>query len=61
MALTAFVGLESHLGSYPSSSDRGIQYCSYAYVNLLLDNNIKISMTENGRPDQKMPQQKEST
>lgn len=31
-------------------SDRGIQYCSHAYVKLLLDQNIKISMTENGDP-----------
>lgn len=31
-------------------SDRGIQYCSHEYVKLLLDNNIKISMTENGDP-----------
>ena len=31
-------------------SDRGIQYCSYNYVNLLKDNNIQISMTENGDP-----------
>jgi putative transposase len=31
-------------------SDRGSQYCSQQYVNLLLDNNIAISMTENGDP-----------
>ena len=31
-------------------SDRGIQYCSYDYVNTLTQNNIKISMTENGDP-----------
>lgn len=33
-------------------SDRGVQYCCDAYVNLLLDkkNNIRISMTENGDP-----------
>lgn len=31
-------------------SDRGIQYCSHAYVKLLQDNDIKISMTENGDP-----------
>ena len=33
-------------------SDRGVQYCCDAYVNLLQDkkNNIKISMTENGDP-----------
>ncbi|MDP2088538.1 MAG: integrase core domain-containing protein [Flavobacteriaceae bacterium] len=31
-------------------SDRGIQYCSQSYVKLLQDNDIKISMTENGDP-----------
>ena len=31
-------------------SDRGVQYCCYEYVRLLKDNNIKISMTENGDP-----------
>ena len=31
-------------------SDRGIQYCSSKYVNLLQDNGVKISMTEKGDP-----------
>ena len=31
-------------------SDRGLQYCSHAYVKLLQDKNIKISMTESGDP-----------
>lgn len=31
-------------------SDRGIQYCSKEYVNLCQDNNIKLSMTEDGNP-----------
>ena len=31
-------------------SDRGVQYCCDAYVKLLQDNKIKISMTENGDP-----------
>lgn len=31
-------------------SDRGVQYCSDEYTKLLLKNNIKISMTENGDP-----------
>lgn len=31
-------------------SDRGIQYCSNAYVKQLKKNNIQISMTENGDP-----------
>jgi|ERR1700730_1692697 len=31
-------------------SDRGIQYCSESYVKLLQENDILISMTENGDP-----------
>lgn len=31
-------------------SDRGVQYCCDDYVKLLTDNNVKISMTENGDP-----------
>jgi len=31
-------------------SDRGSQYCSSSYVELLVKNNIAISMTENGDP-----------
>jgi len=31
-------------------SDRGIQYCSKEYINMLKVNNIAISMTENGDP-----------
>jgi len=31
-------------------SDRGIQYCCHDYTRLLEDNNILISMTENGDP-----------
>ncbi len=31
-------------------SDRGLQYCSAEYIGKLVDNNIKISMTENGDP-----------
>lgn len=31
-------------------SDRGVQYCSKAYVKTLVDEQIKISMTENGDP-----------
>jgi transposase InsO family protein len=41
--------------STPSSalihhSDRGSQYCSKSYVELLTENNIEISMTQNGDP-----------
>jgi transposase InsO family protein len=31
-------------------SDRGLQYCSKLYTQLLIDNSIQISMTENGDP-----------
>jgi putative transposase len=31
-------------------SDRGVQYCTESYVKLLQDNDIRISMTENGDP-----------
>lgn len=31
-------------------SDRGVQYCSYAYTDKLKDNKILISMTQNGDP-----------
>lgn len=49
MALSAFEGAESHF-QLTHHSDRGIQYCSAAYVKLLQDYNIKISMTEKGDP-----------
>jgi len=48
MALSV-LGTESHLNLI-HHSDRGIQYCSHAYVNLLQNHDIKISMTENGDP-----------
>lgn len=48
MALSA-LKTENHL-QLTHHSDRGIQYCSHAYVKLLQDYNIKISMTENGDP-----------
>ncbi len=31
-------------------SDRGLQYCSADYINKLTQNNVKVSMTENGDP-----------
>jgi putative transposase len=33
-------------------SDRGSQYCSSDYIEMLTNNNIRISMTERRRPDQ---------
>jgi putative transposase len=50
MALSGpFRGPENH-SRLIHHSDRGVQYCSHGYVNLLQDNNIEISMTENGDP-----------
>jgi len=43
LANTKIKGLTHH-------SDRGIQYCSKDYVKALEDNNIAISMTQNGDP-----------
>lgn len=40
---------ESHF-QLTHHSDRGVQYCQHEYVKLLQDNDIKISMTENGDP-----------
>jgi transposase InsO family protein len=37
-------------GSLVHHSDRGVQYCCDIYVKLLQQNNIQISMTENGDP-----------
>jgi len=48
MALSA-LGAESHLSPI-HHSDRGLQYCSAAYVKLLQDNHFQISMTESGDP-----------
>lgn len=48
MALSALTA-ESHF-QLTHHSDRGLQYCSHSYVNLLQDYQINISMTENGDP-----------
>ena len=48
MALSG-LGPESHCLPI-HHSDRGVQYCSQAYVKLLQNHAIKISMTENGDP-----------
>jgi putative transposase len=48
MSLSA-LGAESHLNLI-HHSDRGLQYCSAAYVKLLQDYTIQISMTESGDP-----------
>lgn len=50
MALSGLLnGPESHF-QLTHHSDRGIQYCSNSYVKLLKENNIRISMSENGDP-----------
>jgi len=47
MALANRLFPERHLVHH---SDRGVQYCSANYVDILLCNNISISMTQNGSP-----------
>jgi len=53
---SAVVALKQALAQKPPEtivihhSDRGIQYCSNEYVNLLLEHNAMISMTANGDP-----------
>ncbi len=46
----ALKGLGKHVSGLIHHSDRGSQYCSAKYVDLLKKNNIQISMTENGDP-----------
>ena len=46
----ALEGAKTSLEGLIHHSDRGIQYCSNAYVKLLQDYGIRISMTENGDP-----------
>jgi transposase InsO family protein len=47
MALT---NMSKNLENLIHHSDRGIQYCSQEYVNVLQDYQVKISMTQNGDP-----------
>jgi transposase InsO family protein len=53
----AIKALEMALSRLPATveglihhSDRGVQYCSYKYVDKLKKHGIKVSMTENGDP-----------
>lgn len=46
----AIASAKESLNGLIHHSDRGIQYCSHEYVKLLQDNQIMISMTENGDP-----------
>ena len=50
MALSSLVETQNMDFELIHHSDRGVQYCHHKYVNLLQENNIKISMTENGDP-----------
>lgn len=50
MALSGLFKRPESLSSLIHHSDRGVQYCSHGYVKLLQDNDIQISMTENGDP-----------
>lgn len=50
MALETSARLNLYMGELIHHSDRGVQYASAEYVKLLKDNNISISMTENGNP-----------
>lgn len=46
----ALVDLPSDHAELIHHSDRGVQYCSHGYVQLLQNHHITISMTENGDP-----------
>lgn len=46
----ALKGLNVQASGLIHHSDRGSQYCSAKYVELLKKNNVQISMTENGDP-----------
>jgi putative transposase len=55
-AAAAIVALRKALQQLPAEhrlvhhSDRGVQYCSHGYTELLESKNVRISMTENGDP-----------
>ncbi len=49
-ALRMALGNRVHGGTLMHHSDRGSQYCSHQYVELLVRNKVSISMTENGDP-----------
>jgi putative transposase len=50
MAISGFLNEPDCPFQLTHHSDRGMQYCSDMYVRLLKNNNINISMTENGDP-----------
>jgi putative transposase len=49
-ALEMALKTRRYTGSLIHHSDRGLQYCSTGYVKILQQNNINISMTEDGSP-----------
>lgn len=49
-ALKMAIKANSHIENLTHHSDRGVQYCCDAYVKLLENNKVMISMTENGDP-----------
>jgi transposase InsO family protein len=50
MALKMALKSENPKRNLIHHSDRGIQYCSHSYTNILLKKNVKISMTQSGSP-----------
>lgn len=46
----AIVNNKDRLHNLIHHSDRGVQYCSQKYTDLLIENGIKISMTQTGDP-----------
>lgn len=49
-ALAMAISKRTYQNKLMHHSDRGIQYCSFDYVNLLKENAIEISMTQSGDP-----------
>ena len=49
-ALKQALRTRSYKGPLTHHSDRGLQYCSAGYVQLLIKNGIQISMTQDGSP-----------
>ena len=49
-ALKMALKANSNIACLIHHSDRGVQYCCDAYVKLLKDNKVNISMTQNGDP-----------
>ena len=50
MAISNAINSNFSLDELIHHSDRGIQYCSHAYIDILQNNDIKISMSDKGKP-----------